>query len=539
MSVDSENSGLAGPQHLASDKRPHLPDREPKESSAFQQERRTVDLVTVFVFLLLSYWGVVKHYLFQGLEYTSDLVSFVQLSNSWMYGWPLLYENQYGMVSEAHNYYTILAFGPLTKVAGAYGLFAGFLLLLFVAARRGLLVINRRERGWTHRRIVFATLLLGPVGFWIWDHPVYGFHLELLFLPLGILYATSLFERSSWRWCWLSVISLTREEGPILALSLHLLVEFLGKRSGAEGDGIYSTRFLVRFGKLASGYLLLFAAGLGLILAHRGFGYSRLGQAMAQLGAMLEQGRLEENLSFSLLSCVFLMAPALLVALVYCRPTSSVLVLGLALAPMVVVTGIAGLIYDNMTHGMTWPPRFVLIWTVGIVGVLVLLSVPRKPARVPLARWITAAAAFGLLAYQGLSLRILRAYPVWERISTLSTQGLLLSRLTEDEVSFLDCLAASLPEETFIAASGEVFGKFHRHSIVWPDRLESAWRPPEIVVCDEGHRFHLDYLSYHCDQLLQHTIEQGFSVTKVDDIGTSYKPGVEDVVKECVPAGGF
>ena len=91
---------------------------------------------------------------------------------------------------EPNNYYTILAFGPLTKLFGAYGLFAGFLLLLFLAARSSLLYLDPGVSGWTHARIVFGSLMLGPVGFWFWDHPVYGFHLELLFSTAGYpLYA--------------------------------------------------------------------------------------------------------------------------------------------------------------------------------------------------------------------------------------------------------------------------------------------------------------------------------------------------------------
>ena len=110
--------------------------------------------------VLFAYWWAVKHYLFQGLEYTSDLFTFLQASNSWMYGRPLLFENQYGVLTEGHNYYTILAFGPLTKLFGAYGLFAGFLLLLFLATRSSLLFLDRGLPGWTHTRIVFASPVL-------------------------------------------------------------------------------------------------------------------------------------------------------------------------------------------------------------------------------------------------------------------------------------------------------------------------------------------------------------------------------------------
>ena len=143
-----------------------------------------------------------------------------------MYGRPLLFENQYGVLTETHNYYAILALGPLTKLFGAYGLFAGFLLLLFLAARSSLLFLDRGSSGWTQTRIVFGSLLLGPVGFWFWDHPIYGFHLELLLLPLGILYALSLIDGSRRRWLWLAPICLTHEQGPLFAC-LGVLPQYL------------------------------------------------------------------------------------------------------------------------------------------------------------------------------------------------------------------------------------------------------------------------------------------------------------------------
>ena len=189
-------------------------------------ERLRHDSVTWFLVALFSYWGFVKYQLFLGLEYTSDLFTFIQLSNGWMHGRPILFENQYGYTTEIHNYIAILLFGPLTELFGAYGLFAGLLILLFIAARRSLVFVDRGVAGWTARRIVFAGFLVGPVGFWFWDHEVYGFHLELLFLPLGILYALAIFDESGRRWLWLSLICLVREEGPLFAFSIHILVVF-------------------------------------------------------------------------------------------------------------------------------------------------------------------------------------------------------------------------------------------------------------------------------------------------------------------------
>ena len=494
------------------------------------------DKVTLVLVVLFAYWWVVKHHLFQGLEYTSDLFLFLQASNSWMHGRPLLFENQHGVITGSHNYYTILAFGPLTKLFGAYGLFAGFLLLLFLAARSSLLYLDPGVSGWTHARIVFGSLMLGPVGFWFWDHPVYGFHLELLFLPLGILYTLSLIDGSRWRWLWLALICLTREEGPLFAWSIHVLVWWLRReRSHSAGGGQWKG-FFVPLARMSLGYLVLFGAELALILAHRGIGSARLGEATGALETMFDQGILGQYVSLNLLLCGTLVAPVVIVSLYGGRVRATVFGLGLALAPVLAVQGIAGLIYLDVMHGITWEPRFVLIWTIGLAGILVKATHQEAPAMVKLKKWHMVAAVLCLLCYQGFALWLVRGYPVWQRVSAVSTQGLLLDRLTKEEVRFLDCLAARLPEETHVAASGEVFGKFHRQMIVWPNRTEYAWQAPEIVVCDEGQRLDHEYFRYDCDQLLTSTIDQGLKEAAVGQFRVSYTPQVERVLEACLVA---
>src|SRR4051812_34735661 len=81
------------------------------------------------VFLYMAKVG-----LFKGLQYTFDLFGFVQMSRGWLRGHPLLFENGWGNPAQIHNYYTILAFSPLSQLWGAYGLFVGHTLLLLAAA---------------------------------------------------------------------------------------------------------------------------------------------------------------------------------------------------------------------------------------------------------------------------------------------------------------------------------------------------------------------------------------------------------------------
>ena len=316
------------------------------------------------------------------------------------------------------------------------------------------------------------------------------------------------------------------------------MVWLLARERPDAAEGAYSKRLLVGLVRISLGYLVLFGAGMGLILANRGLGSARLGQAMGDLSDMLTVGVLGQYLLINFSLCGVLVAPVVIVALSQSRSRPAIFALGLALAPMLAIQGIAGIIYLDAMHGMTWPPRFVLIWTVGLAAILITAARPQPPAAIKVKRWTTVAAASFLFCYQVVALWAVRGYPAWERMATVSTEGLLLDRLTGEEISFLDCLAADLPKQTYVAGSGEVFGKFHRHPIVWPNRTESAWRPPEIVLCDEGRRLGSSYFHYDCDALLKSTIEEGSKEATVGDFRISYTAQVESPVGACLAPHG-
>jgi len=173
--------------------------------------------------------------LFKGLHYTFDLFSFVQMSRGWLRGHALLHENGYGNHGQVHNYYTILVFGPLSQLWGAYGLFLGHMLLLLGAA---VALIRAAPVGSPAAAAdigsVFA-MLLGPVSFWLLDDFTYGWHVELLYLPLGILFAIAREHRSPWALLWGAAIVLSKEDGAVLLFSLLALESLRPLIAGEPG----------------------------------------------------------------------------------------------------------------------------------------------------------------------------------------------------------------------------------------------------------------------------------------------------------------
>src|SRR5262249_1421502 len=130
--------------------------------------------------LVLLHWMVSKAILFEGLEYTSDMFAFLQMLKSVFEGRPLLFENSFGNTKALHNYYVLPLFYPFTRLWGAYGLFIGYALLLLLAALSVSKLASaapqwKRELYWS----IMAALILGPISFWVWDDPIYGWHGEL------------------------------------------------------------------------------------------------------------------------------------------------------------------------------------------------------------------------------------------------------------------------------------------------------------------------------------------------------------------------
>ena len=213
-------------------------------------------------FVALFLWLISKSFLFQGLEYTSDLFSFLQMSRiSLQKG--ILFENAWGRMAVIHNFYTILLFSPLTFFFGAYGLFAGTAFLYFLALWKLTALPDQilSLRG----KFTVIVMALGPVGFWLFDNPIYGWHLELNFVPLSILLTVFLLEGRLIASILVSILFIfTKEDGPVLAGMIFLIHEMLIRWLNQESETLYAK--IKRPAKICAVWIVVFL--LGLLLLH-------------------------------------------------------------------------------------------------------------------------------------------------------------------------------------------------------------------------------------------------------------------------------
>ncbi|MCB0360373.1 MAG: hypothetical protein KDD44_12080, partial [Bdellovibrionales bacterium] len=148
-------------------------------------------LLYVLVFAGYVYWS--KAYFFENLQYTYDLLNSVQISTSLVQERPIFHYPNAGAASYTHNYVLLLALGPLVQRYGAYALFATlslFILLSGVAAVR-LICEEPQERKQFRLGVVVALMFFGPMAYWIYDDSPNGFNIEILYLPLALLFAVA------------------------------------------------------------------------------------------------------------------------------------------------------------------------------------------------------------------------------------------------------------------------------------------------------------------------------------------------------------
>lgn len=168
-----------------------------------------------FRHLGIALFFVVKCLHFMRLDYTSDLFSHFQLSRDWMLGKPLFYENSFGFHSKFHNYFIDVLMGPFTYIFSVYGLF----IVLFGLAILGLfnvLKLLEVKNSSFQTKFLFTVFFVGPLTYFVFHNEHYGFHTEMLYVPLLLLCISSMLRANNWFWLWAILATLVKEDGIVL-----------------------------------------------------------------------------------------------------------------------------------------------------------------------------------------------------------------------------------------------------------------------------------------------------------------------------------
>jgi hypothetical protein len=428
--------------------------------------------------------GLSKAALFRNLEYYgSDFYSFLEMTWSWVYAGRLLHDNAYGYHAAIHNFYGLLAFAPLTIALGAYGLIVGLVLVHGAAVLR---VAGCRSLDLPARLMVLGGSL-GPLAFFVFDNPKWGFHPELLYPPLALLLAVELFD--GWTWRSLAVagaIVLIKEDGAVVCAAVVLAhtawrVGTLRGTSGAE-----AWRAL-RVGLLSLLVLtVIFLAGMALLtlmsehysatqatFSRRvGVGLSMLARTIGAPGSSPRFSRIREAFqAYALMSALMLLPLGR-------RLPRGLLLWLCAIPPLFVVLLVATAKYRFGM--MLWPPR---IATVQVAVVAALVFAAWTPPGRRLAR-PAVVVALVLASWAGQAYLVHRRnYPLSSRLGAVTSLGRpVQSTLPVSEERFLRCVAGHLPRGLPVSVPRRTRPLFHHQSLVFAGREENAWHPPRLRV---------------------------------------------------------
>ena len=436
---------------------------------------------------LVGYAALCKALLFRDLEYTgSDLYSCLEMSRSWFFAGRLLHDNAYGNVGAIHNFYLLLAFSPLTLRLGAYGLFAGLVALEALAVARVSLSGALELPG---RAAVLAGLV-SPLAFYVFDDRVWGFHPELCYPPLAVLFALALVEgRRGPAILAAAAIVLVKEDGALVCAGV--LAAYFARGLWAARGGPPAERRAVALRAAASlaAAGLAFAAGLALLWwaglaspAEQTTASERLGRAVGILVRTLgpaapasRRAALRELLAGYAVLCVLLLLP------LAARIGSGLALLLVSAGPLVTTLVVSDAQYKFAT--LLWAPRAATLMALAVACVAVTgAGPPARRAGWSIA-WVT---AFALLSW-ALQLLVLARldYPLGERIDARALwtgRGYAVSGLPAGELRFWRCLGERLPAGLAVSPVAELYPFFHRQTIVFQGLEQHALQPARLRV---------------------------------------------------------
>ena len=457
---------------------------------------------------VLAIFFLLKIIAFEFGLYRTDIIQFLQISRDWFFGKPFYYDNMHQSNLKLHGVYLAPLVGVLTIPFGAYGLIGALLIVWILCLWASLKFIPHNSKSIFLLIFIFA----GPLLYYIIDDAVFGFHLELVFAPLAILYTISLVKKQLYLSFVIGlVLFLIRQDGIVLACLLHLQVlAFLW----ADGQ-IPASRFLIKFTKIGLFYFLSFV----LVLFSIHFFSSdpvenhRVSQSIARIAELLEEGAkgLFIYLFYLLFRAIFFISPFFLLFFYFCNK-KQIIITTIGLLILFIIHFISGARYiPNIEFSITWAPRYASIYGFLVSALLLayyfqfnkheqnaasensILQIKRREIGV-----FVLAYALQFVAYTSAYTRFVFA-PVMPRIEWQeTTPAKIVDVLLKGDSQFsrtfhqmgdkFRAVAAGLPEFYPIALSNYLHTYFHRHDTIFlpARRFQSAWRMPRAVIVDNS-----------------------------------------------------
>ncbi len=441
-------------------------------------------LLFVLAGLLLAFYFVVNCLHFQRSDYTSDIFSLYQLSHDWLLGKPLFYENSFGFHSKLHNYFITLFIAPFTYIFGVYGIFV-VLFSLALGALYAVLKMMDAMGTSIHAKWLFAILYISPLTYFIFHDENYGFHIELLLIPLGLLFISAFLQHKKWYLVWALLILLVKEDAVVFLCCLWITKyssDWIKKDLTAKA-------FLIQSIAAGAICLLVFSAGLLWLKYMNHWSATRSGDVYSTLK---EQPFNEILASFTYLLQTRIQLTCFVLVIVYFyagwRFTVGAILLSTPILILNFLSGIFymvdGAIFIKNTFSLLWAPRLGSYWAYWL-GVLV-IALTHKPSWYFYPYFIRTLAClvFGFLVFR-LQYFFLKSCEVTRLdITKNMTEAFEPNIEFEYNTEFKDAasIAQQLPNHYPVAPMYRVFGAFYQQDIVWLNSWWNAYYPPRMIL---------------------------------------------------------
>ena len=347
------------------------------------------------------------------------------------------------------------------------------------------------------RCALLLVVLLGPVAFWLNDHPNIGWHTELTYLPLALYFALALTSRSQYRLGWVILtgllITLVKEDGAVLAALIHLswlALSFLRQ----PGRSIAALTTRRPFWQISLLWMFVFVVGMIWLSAKNKAPEPRLQHALTLLAQNIGTRIFWKEMGKLVLSVGLLLVPAVGLLLLLARSQATKVVIGwgvvfgLGIAVLTTLNFVQSVLYYGeplfYLVSLTWPPRFVLLWAfVAAFFFLCLVlyrdTLPSWPASVvPLVLaglWLLQLPLLYLARPDFPSpsdwLRTLRGQPAQDKNPAF---------LQRSDLAVVQCLADQLPHQSSVFVFDYLVPYFHHQYEIWP--TGNQYQPADIAI---------------------------------------------------------
>ncbi len=389
----------------------------------------------------------------------------------------------------------MLLWGPLIYAWGAYGAFAIQLSLLLISYILLLRYIGQQLPKWAVWMVI--CVLLGPVWFWFNEHPGIGWHPELTYFPLLLLFLLALLnERTDWFLITAILIVLVKEDGALLAGVVHVAYVCLQYLAVHRQQSVFGVLREKRFWLVGSVWAGLFLVGM-LLLSYKNNVVEpepRLQQALLVIKAGVYNPIFIQDNLILLGNTLLLLLPSI-VLLVYVlyrfqfRQTGSVLlVYSIAQLILLLSNWVQGSTYYGTNFmfplvSLTWAPRFVLMYAFSVCYVVaVWLLFGRDNRRTP--AWQPVLLTLVLVLIQ---IPIVQATRSDFNFSTVLYDTLTnrfdpqkAHLLPASDVAVIERLAQTIPPRSNVFMFDYLIPFFHKHYNIWP--TEKQWEKADLAI---------------------------------------------------------